>query len=185
MGVDTALPVAIDLTGPEAPGLRRTVEGILGWQVVDDATGHYMPPIVRLVAVDTPPAEHPGARVLVVRPDDTTGGVAHAMAAHRARGAVDWPCDAEVLAAAVDRVASRPSPTAGRLLRIGGAAGGVGTTTLTLALAGLVAWRGRSVLIVVRGDAPVARVREVPVGASSSPDLFARATPVDGVPGAR
>ncbi len=186
MGVDTALPVAIDLTGPQAPGLRRTVEGMLGWQVVDDATGHYMPAVVRFVAVDTPPSEHSGARMLVVAADDTTRGVAQAMAVHGARGAVDWPCDADVLAAAVDRIASRPvEPAAGRLLRVGGVCGGVGTTTSAIALAGLVAWRGRTVLAVVHGDAPVPQVRQVPAGASGSPDLFARATRIDGVPGAR
>ncbi len=184
-----ALPVAIDLTGPHADGVRRWIEGVLGWQPVDSPTAALVPPAVRLVDVAADPSGGDRAvpAVLLITGDDGPARVAAAGAAHVPAAVVRWPEDRDDLARTVEAVVALPRDTRGVVtaLRVGGAAGGVGTTTVTLALAGLAAWRGSRVLVVIRDRALVREVRDVPAAALASPDLWDRATALPGVAGAR
>ena len=182
-----ALPVAVELRGRLADAVRRTVEGQLGWQPVDAATAELVPPAVRLVDVAvTSPSSVP--TVLLVSPDDPPAVAAEAARRVRPQAVVGWPDDRGRLVTAVTVATASPratGPTAA-VLHLGAAGGGVGTTTLALAIAGISAWRGRATL-VTSGDAVL-----VPPGtptidpaALAAPDLWSRATPLVGVPDAR
>ena len=70
-------------------------------------------------------------------------------------------------------------------MRVGGASGGVGVSTVVLALAGLVGWSGRRTLAAVRAGAPVGDVRTLPPDALGAVDLWGRATPLAGAGQAR
>ena len=59
----------------------------------------------------------------------------------------------------------------------------MGTTTVTLALAGLAAWRGTASLAAVRGTGLAPRL--VPTAALAGIGVWASAEPLPGVPGAR
>lgn len=173
-----ARPVAIDLPRAQAEAVRRWVEGVLGWQPVDGSTARLVPPTVRLVGPASSPIDDAVPRVLLV-PEDT-GAAAAATAAIRtgAIGAIAWPDDrerlADVVANAVDRSPVRADDR--RVVRVGGVAGGVGTTTVVLGLAGLAGWSGLPALAALRGDAPVAEVTVVPAEATSAADLWNRVT---------
>ncbi|MBW3602866.1 MAG: hypothetical protein KY434_09245 [Actinobacteria bacterium] len=115
-------------------------------------------------------------------------------------GAVDvvaWPEDRRRLLQAPRRVVAAPPTAHGpRLLRVGGAAGGAGTSTVALALAGLAAWSGRRALVVGdddlgvlcgagtwHGPGAVEIAALGPEDAAGEVDALAR--PVAGVPGLR
>ncbi len=70
-------------------------------------------------------------------------------------------------------------------MRVVGSAGGVGTTTVALALGALVAWAGRQCLVVGRGDVPVPEVRTVAAEVLGGHRAWAAAVDVPGVPGLR
>ena len=184
-----ALPVALDLAGPHAAAVRSWVEGVLGWQAVDaDATG-WAPPAVRLVDVagGQPAPSGVVPTVLLVTDEDDPGAVAAAGAAQRPEAVVTWPAHRDRLVEEVAHVLAVPRPHHDRppVLRVGGAAGGVGTTTVTLALAGLAAWRGARTLAVVRGSVLAGELRSVPAAALGAPGLWERGTGLPGVPDAR
>lgn len=183
----TALPVALDVRGRLADPLRRTVEGQLGWQPVDAETAALVPPAVRLVDVTGAPGGTVPT-VLVVADDDPPLSVAEATQRLRPEAVVPWPVDTTGLADAVTAATAtlRTGAPTTPVVRIGGAAGGVGTTTVALALAGTVAWRGRATLVastdrVLLPDA----APTVDPTALAAVDLWARATPLPGVPEAR
>lgn len=186
-----ALPVALDLAGGHGDSVRRWVEGVLGWQPVEARGDALVPPAVRLVDVAarvTPGPARVAPAVLVLTDQDDPAAVAAAGALHTPAAVVTWPADRDRLADVVADVVAAPRPpdaTATTALRIGGTGGGVGTTTVALALAGLAAWQGRGALAVVRDRLLAGGIRDVPVEALASPDLWERATPVAGVPGAR
>lgn len=203
-GVPTAaLPVRLELDAREAEAVRRWVEGVLGWQPIDADTAALVPPAVSLVGLaalsdPTSPAAVPPAvgsaagdredrapRVLVVADDAEPVAVGRATAGGGADAVVGWPSGRDHLAETVAAVVAAPrrDPAAGRLLRVGGAAGGVGTTVVTLALAGLQAWRGQLVVAAVRRRP--ADGAAVLAAALADPDLWARATPLPGVGSAR
>jgi hypothetical protein len=84
-----------------------------------------------------------------------------------------WPRDRDRLAevAAELLAAPRQRATSGSPLVVGGGAGGVGTTTVALGLAGLRAWAGAQTLVGVRGlGLPW---RGVPTAALGGSDLWA------------
>jgi hypothetical protein len=87
----------------------------------------------------------------------------------------------------VDGLLRRPTWRAAgpRVLRVGGAAGGVGTTTVALALAGLLGWQGDGTLALVRPPAAVPALRVVPGEAVGAADLWARADELPAVPRGR
>lgn len=182
-----ALPVELAVRGQLAESVRRTVEGALGWQLVDELTAPLVPPAVRLVdptsAVggDTP-------TVMLIPSGDAPAAAGLAVLRLRPAAVTAWPCEGPMLAAAVVRATAAPRSAAATTteLRVGGSAGGVGTTTVALALTAAAAWRGAPVLlascdrVLLPTDAPA-----VDPSAMAAPDLFARAASLQGVPGAR
>lgn len=192
----TALPVAIDLRDRHDPEVRRYVEGILGWQPVDADTATMVPPALRLLSVDgaVEPASVVGRAsgagsipaVLLLGEDVDAVTAAEAGARLRPAAALAWPGDRERLAELAGALLRRTPVvrSSADVVRVAGAAGGVGTSTVALALAGLAAWRGARVLAVVRPGAPVGAVRRVAGDALGAPDLLRRATPLPGVAGA-
>lgn len=173
-----ARPVAIDLPRAQAEAVRRWVEGVLGWQPVDGSTARLVPPTVRLIGPASPSIDDAVPRVLLVPGDTGPADAATAAIRTGATGVIAWPDDrerlAEVVADAVGRSVVRADDR--RVVRIGGVAGGVGTTTVVLGLAGLAGWRGLPALAALRGDAPVAGVTVVPAEATSAADLWNRVT---------
>lgn len=182
----SAVPVALDLRGRLAEGVRRAVEGN-GWQAVDEATAVLVPPVVRLA--DCAAAAGDGTpTVLLVTDDDRPNDAASACLRLDPVAVVGWPDERHELLTAVTSATAAPRrpAAAATVLRLGGAAGGVGTTTVALALAGLSAWRGHRTLAVTCDPllAPDAAPAVDPP-ALAAPDLWVRAAPIDGVPGAR
>ncbi|MEY3019580.1 MAG: hypothetical protein RLZZ272_564 [Actinomycetota bacterium] len=193
----SALPVAIVCAPVLDDALRRWVEGILGWQPVEDDIDGPVPPRVRLAD----PAGHAAilaeARgsgrgsevptVLVVPESADATEVARLVARAVPAAVLAWPRDRDVLPELVASVvvASRGRRRGARTLRVGGAAGGVGATTVTLALAGLAGWARLRTLAIVRGHVPVRGTPRVSAAAIASPDLWSRALELPGVAGAR
>lgn len=187
----SALPVWLTLRGRHADGVRRWTEGMLGWQPVEPGAGELSPRVELTDAeglahrrVDQDRRSDPPIVLLV---DDESVSVADVAlaAAFAPLSVVAWPADRDRLAHLASAVSERAPVDAvlGERLRVGGAAGGVGTTTVCLALAGLRAWSGRRTLAVVRTAMP--GPRDVVGDALADPDLWARATPVAGVAGVR
>jgi hypothetical protein len=182
-----ALPVALDLRGSLADEVRRVVEGSLGWQPVDDHTAGLVPPVVRLADVAAEVGDGTPT-VLVVTAADAPRAAADAGLRLRPTVVIPWPCAEDELvravasATAAPRGAVTPTPT----VRLGGAAGGVGTTTVALALAGAAAWRGLPVLLASPDAVLLPEVAPgIDPAALAAPDLWSRAAPLEGVPGAR
>jgi hypothetical protein len=98
-----------------------------------------------------------------------------------------WPAARDHLAERVGALLARVAGPASSLttLRVGGAAGGVGTSTVVLAVAGLTGWSRRATLAVVRPRCPAAGVRSVSPDAVAASDLWQRATPLAGVTSTR
>ncbi|QBI19390.1 hypothetical protein ER308_07395 [Egibacter rhizosphaerae] len=165
-----ALPVAVCLEPPLYDEVAGWVEQHLGWQVV---TPEGPPSPALFLVAPARVSERDGPAVVVI------DGVADAEAVRTAldAGALDalgWPEDRERLATLAERT-GRPSthgertaaggggstphgrspdhvqPGGPRLLVITGIGGGVGASTVALALAGLTAWAGHSV-VVCGGD---------------------------------
>lgn len=187
----TAVPVTLACATALAEPVRRWVEGILGWQVVDDDPDGPVPPVVRLLDVATAAARGAARAVdvptVLVVGDDPPAAAARAAVEVGPSAVLRWPDERDRLGAAVAGVLATPRGRRGatRTIRVGGAAGGVGTTTVVLALAGLAGWAGWRSLAAV-GDAGGVR-SATPVGAAAlrAPDLWLRAAPLDGVPSAR
>lgn len=187
------LPVAV--TGPRhvVTQVAAFVEASLGWQVTD---GDHLPPRVRLAAVTIgAPSRDPAPEttesdrvptVVLVGPDDPPVAVAHQ--ARRADAVLAWPADHDrlerVVAGVVDGVVDRGAPDRAPLV-VAGSAGGVGTTTVALAIAGWIAWDGGRALAVVSGRAPVPDVARISPGVLAGHRGWPAATPVPDVPGLR
>lgn len=186
------LPVALHLAGPLAGSVRRWVEGHAGWQAVDAAAAALVPPRLALLdvvaasagalhtlTVDGLPA------VLLVSADDPPEAAARAGVT--ATAVLRWPDDrAQLPQVAASLTVPGRSPQGGQVLRVGGAAGGAGTTTVALALGGLAAWQGRRAVVVTHDGAPLdAAARAVSAGELTGVPLWEAATPVAGVGGLR
>lgn len=192
-----ALPVAIACAPALDDALRRWVEGILGWQPVDDDPDGPVPPRVRLadpwghaisLAEGRGPSRSSEVPTVLVVPDAADATEVARLVARAAPAAVlAWPRERDRLPELVTSVvtASRGRRRDARTLRVGGAAGGVGTTTVTLALAGLAGWARLRTLAIVSGHAPVRAAPRVTAAAIASPDLWSRALELPGVEGAR
>jgi hypothetical protein len=194
----TALPVALALGARHGGSVRRWLEGTLGWQAVEDDVDAPVPPVVRLVDVDAAATRAAGTAagsthalhlpsVLLVEDGDAPHVVAEVTRTLAPLGVCRWPTDRDALPDLVARAlrAPRPDPSSSRTLRVGATAGGVGATTVALALAGIAAWSGRRALAVVHGHAGVRDATPVPADALAAPDLWSRAAPVPGVMGLR
>jgi hypothetical protein len=135
------LPVVVALPEPLGTEVTRWIEHDLGWQVVD-RDGPLLP---ALALADRP---HGGLPWI--------GVVDGAVDQHRTRGLLEagaadvigWPDDrARVPLVAVRLDVHRRRMPRGRRLVVAGVAGGVGTSTIALAVGGLLAWRGAAVLV--------------------------------------
>lgn len=175
-----ALPVALDLDGSLADRVRDHVEGALGWQVVDDVT---MPPALRLVDPRrVGPDDVP--TVVVVDDDVDLADVAAAVDRDGVRVVV-WPEQATRLVGVAAALIGDVAVVGHDALVVGGAAGGVGTTTVALALAGVVAWSGRPCVALLCGPAPVPEVVGVSPDAVAASRLWTAAPAVPGTRGLR
>lgn len=206
-GMPPALPVWLDVT-EDRQRVRRFVEIDLGWQAIDAATARLIPPVVRLVDPGTQrrpddpaiptvmllsPSDHPAAERWRQQADyrserrrTVTSPALVAAADDRVVEVLVWPDERATLPQIVARLRSDGLAAApGRTLTVGGAAGGVGTTTVVLALAGLAGWAGTTTMALVRGDVAVPNVRTVGSEATAATDLWARACRLPGVSNAR
>ena len=191
-----ALPVALHLGDVHAEPVRSWLEGVLGWQVVDGAGDDPVPPVLLLRDHLPDPGEavHPGPRpelaagsdlptILLLRDGSDPVRAAAAAAGTRVvpSAVLGWPSDRERLAevaAGLLATARQRSPSGSRLV-VGGGAGGVGTTTVALALGGLRAWAGARTLVGVRGlGLPW---RGVPTAAMGGGDLWSVAQRAPGL----
>lgn len=144
--VDQDLPVAVELPEPLAGEVVAYVEGEAGWQVV----GLDGPPRPALVLAEGP---LPGLPTVVVVAGDVDPARLRADLQAGALDVVAWPGQRGRLREAAARAAAAPAAAGGPpLLRVGGVAGGAGTSTVALAVAGLLAWAGRSVVVVGDDD---------------------------------
>lgn len=173
-----ALPVRVAVDDRLAAALVPYLEGALGWQVTH---GDELPASLALVGVG-------GATVsdlpnlLLVREDDPPATVA--ALAIGATAVLRWPEDRDLLPGLADELLHRVGTTdrGTTTIRVGGSAGGVGTTTVTLGLGGLLAWHGQATLVVASGDVPVPDVRRLEPEALAAHRTWEAATPVAGVP---
>lgn len=145
-GGSAEITVAVALGGVLGEEVAAFVETEAGWQLV----GVDGPPRPAFVLCAAPLPGRPSIVVVDGVPDATE------VRGHLAAGAVDvvgWPGDRQRLLTAPLRVRRPAAATAGApVLRIAGAAGGAGTSTVALAVAGLLAWSGRSALVVGGDD---------------------------------
>jgi len=190
----SAVPVALALGERHVGSVRRWLEGTLGWQAVDDDLDGPVPPAVRIVDLDGAQrviAAGPDLAwlptVLLVEADDPPARAAEIARRLAPTGVCVWPEGRDRLPTIVATAVRGPRPGGGtgRVLRVGGVAGGVGTTTIALALTGLAAWSGRRALAVLHGHAGVRDATPVPADALGAPDLWARAAPLPGIAAAR
>lgn len=185
--VDVARPVSLNLEDGHHEQVRRWVEGVLGWQVVDEQISALVPPTAHLLGPTAPVPRDTTPRILIVA--DTTPAELILEACHRLRphASLVWPGQHDQLESIVARCTRQVVGTDPglRRLRIGGVAGGVGTTTVSLAVAGLAAWRGSRTLAVVRGDVPAKPAMLLTAEAVTAPDLWSRLEDVPGVPDLR
>jgi hypothetical protein len=135
------LPVTVALPAPLDSRVTAWVERDLGWQVVDPAG-----PLAPVLAL----ADHAGDGVpWIAVTDGPPAG--EQIRRHLTAGAVDvvgWPQDRlriPLVAARIDQ--RRGAGAASSRLTIAGVAGGVGTSTVALAIGGLLAWSGATVLV--------------------------------------
>lgn len=140
------LPVTVALSPPLDAWVASWVERDLGWQVVDPAG-----PLAPVLAL----ADRACGGLPWIAVTDGSPG-AEQIRSHLTSGAVDvvgWPQDRlriPLLAAQIDQ--GRADATSGTTrITVAGVAGGVGTSTVALAIGGLLAWSGAVVL--VSGDA--------------------------------
>ena len=188
-----AVPVALALGERHVGTVRRWIEGTLGWQAVEDDLDGPVPPSLRIVDIEgalrllDAGASDRLPTLLLVEDDDTVSLAADVARRLQPTGVCRWPDGRDALPELVMRAVGeqRSGAEVGRVLRVGGVAGGVGTTTVVLALTGVAAWSGQRTLAVVHGQTGVRTATPVPAEAIVSPDLWSRATPLPGVVGAR
>ncbi len=176
-------PVAIEVGAPHEESLRRWVEGVLGWQVVDQLTSRLVPPTVHLVGPRAEPPDDGVPRILVLDQDSAPGSVVAASRRLRPVAGLTWPQQRDELERVVEEVVAVPVSVRSdrQTLRVGGVAGGVGTTTVVLGLAGLGGWQGCRTLAAVRGDVPADDLPVVTSEATAAADLWSRLPALPGV----
>ena len=140
-----ALPVAVDLPGRLGAEVAAFVESEAGWQVVTPGGG--LRPVLELRAR---PAGDACVVVVEGAPDAVT---VHDALAAGALDVVGWPDDRIRLLEAPARIRRRAVAAGGPpVLRVAGCAGGVGTSTVALAIGGLLAWSGKRAVVVGADD---------------------------------
>lgn len=127
-----------------------------------------------------------GVPTVLLLPDGCDAVGSAATAARLGPAAVlGWPSDRDQLSSIVTALLETPRRRRGSPARltVGGSAGGVGTTTVALALGGLRAWNGTRTLVAVRGlGSPY---RSVATAALGGGDLWSAADRLPGIDGLR
>lgn len=164
------LPVSVDLPDPLGGQVIAWVERDLGWQVVEP--GGLLRPVLALATA--PQDGVPWIAVLDGSADDDR---AMTLLAAGAEDVIGWPDERDRIALAATRLdVGRARPARGPRLTVAGAAGGVGTSTVALAVGGLLAWSGASVLVAGDDALPVL------AGVDDHRATSGAHAPVDGVP---
>lgn len=163
-----------------APALRerltRHLEADLGWVVTTPGASDADLCLVD-GSVEVP--RTPGPRVLLVSDDLDAARAARLAITTGASDVVRWPGDRAELPRLVSALRTPPVEANRAALAVVGASGGVGTSTVALALAGLHAWAGRDTVCVVTGDAAVPDAPTVSDGDLAGPAVWSGgATPV-------
>lgn len=179
-----ALPVRLALAGPHATAVGRWVESVVGWQAVDATASRLVPPVLALADVLGACAAPPGLPLVLLVADDDHPTAAAATAAGAA-AVVAWPRDRDQLVEAASAVVAAPRPRETLELGVGGAAGGVGTTTVALALGGLLAWQRQPTLVLTHGAVPGPGGRGIPVEELAGVPVWDLAAPSPGAPALR
>jgi hypothetical protein len=182
-----ALPVRLRLAGPHAEAIRRWLASVAGWQeVTDDAA--LIPPRLQVADVpglrDSGEAEPDGTSCVLLVTDEDTAAAA-AAAALRADAIIVWPGDRDDLPAIGGELTGQQPTHERRELRVGGASGGVGTTTVALGIAGLAAWALGPVLVLGHGEIPIPSPRALAHDDLAGPGTWGAATTAPGLPGLR
>lgn len=142
------LPVCVDLPGRLGDEVTAFVEAEAGWQVV----GGDGP----LVPVLTLAAQAAGPGSVVVRAGAVSSDEVREALIAGALDVVAWPHDRLRLLSLPSRMRPAAAGAAAPLLRVGGCRGGVGTSTVALAIGATVAWSGGRALVL--GDAGLVRL---------------------------
>ncbi|HUH07953.1 MAG TPA: hypothetical protein VML96_09110, partial [Egibacteraceae bacterium] len=184
------LPVSVELAGALGQEVAAWVEIEAGWQLVSGDGG--LPPA--LVLAD---AARPGAPCVVVTDGQPTAAQIRDAMLDGAIDVVGWPDDRQRLIDAPLRARPRERRRDGpSLVRVAGAAGGAGASSLALAIGGLAAWSGHRALVIGGDDllalcglAPwsgpgAAEVAAQPP-ADAAAEIDALSRPVPSVPGLR
>jgi len=178
-----ALPVLIQVSHTREGSLRRYVDGVLGWQPVGFETHGPFRARVRLTD-DPATIDETLPAVLLVDDHGVSARDAKQLARHTSVSVCLWPSERDQLPRIVAEVLHAYTSDPGvRTLTVGGAAGGVGATTLALALGGICAWQSRTTLVAVN-DVSLT-VRDISESALTDPALWEQATPVAGIDGCR
>lgn len=174
-----ALPVLIAVHHTREASLRRYVDGVLGWQPVGaDTLGPFR---ARIYLTDDLTTIREGVpAVLLVDDAGVSAALAKQLAGHAGVAVCLWPSERDRLPEIVaDVLHAHTSEPGVRTLTVGGASGGVGTTTIALVLGGISAWQDRTTLVVVN-DLSL-KARAVSNTALTDPALWDQATPCAGV----
>lgn len=144
------LPVCVDLQGRLGDEVAAFVEAELGWQLVD-AGGPLVPSLTLAPGVvrDRP--------TIVVAPAPVAPADVRTALLAGALDVIAWPDERLRLLEAP--LGLRTAPATAQcvpVLRVAGCRGGVGTSTVALAVAGTVAWSGHRALVV--GDDAMLRL---------------------------
>ncbi|MEX2533162.1 MAG: hypothetical protein WD360_04280 [Nitriliruptoraceae bacterium] len=178
-----ALPVLIQVSHAREASLRRYVDGVLGWQPIGLETPGPFRARVRLTD-DPAMIDETLPAVLLVDDHGVSARDAKQLARHASVSVCLWPSERDQLESVVAEVLHAHTSGPGvRVLTVGGAAGGVGATTLALTLGGISAWQGRTTLVAVNDVSFSAR--DVSGSALTDPALWEQATPLAGVDGCR
>lgn len=181
-----ALPVEIALAGDHAEAVRRWIESVAGWQALAVGDDPAVPPVLRIA--DVPGSDRPGPTplpsVLLISVDDDAA--AAAAAGRAADEVLRWPVDRDRLEDVAAGLIARSRDELERPeLRVGGAAGGVGTTTVALALGAIASWELGAALVITHGAVPAPLERRLPVGALAATGAWDAAERLPGVRGLR
>lgn len=140
------LPVVVDLPGRLGEEVAAFVEVEAGWQVVSPAG-----PLAPVLELTTAPRADRPCVVIVEGP--VQAEEARAALLGGALDVIAWPDDRARLLEAPLRIHATPRNGSGPpVLRVAGCGGGVGTSTVALAVGGLLAWSGRATLVVGDDD---------------------------------
>ncbi len=142
-----ALPVRLEVSEGRRAEVRDWLESVLGWQVVDEATARLVPAVMAIA--DTSCVVAPVLPTVLLVPDAATGADAAAAAIRvGALASISWPADRGQLAGLAGLGSAGRADLQVPVLRVGGAGGGVGTTTVAAGVAALLAWSGRRTLLL-------------------------------------